>query len=99
MAGPQQFSMANLMGALSGETPLEIEAEELPQFVRVKAKAKALAPKNIIQLAKARLKDVKVELRRMKALEKERQELERLLAAAEHRPDKRILREVKKTAG
>lgn len=56
------------------------------------------APKNVVALAKARLREVKTELRRLKALEKEKGELERLIAAAENKP-KSNLREIKRTAG
>lgn len=57
-----------------------------------------LAPKNVVAFAKARLRDVKTELRKLKALEKEKGELERLIAAAENKP-KTNLREIKRTAG
>lgn len=59
--------------------------------------APTLAPKNVVSLAKARLREVKAELRRLKALEKEKGELERLIAAAENKP-KPNLREIKRTA-
>jgi hypothetical protein len=48
--------------------------------------SKALKTTNVLALAKARLKDINKELRRMKALEKERAELERLIAAAQTKP-------------
>ena len=56
------------------------------------------APKNVVALAKARLREVKSELRKLKALEKERAELERLIAAAENKP-RAVVREIKRTAG
>jgi hypothetical protein len=56
-------------------------------------------PRNVVAMAKARLREVKSELRRMKALEKERGELERLIAAAESKPAKSNLREIKRSAG
>jgi hypothetical protein len=49
-------------------------------------------------MAKARLREVKSELRRMKALEKERDELERLIGAAEGKP-RAVVREIKRSAG
>jgi len=52
------------------------------------------APKNVVSLAKARLREVKAELRRLKALEKEKGELERLIAAAENKPRKSNLRAI-----
>ena len=55
-------------------------------------------PKNIVALAKARLREVKVELKRMKALVKECGELERLIKAAEDKP-RAVVRELKRTAG
>lgn len=72
-----------------------------PEYVptpRTHKPAPKLAPKNVVALAKARLRDVKAELRRLKALEKEKGELERLIAAAENKP-KTNLREIKRTAG
>jgi len=60
---------------------------------------KAVGPKNVVALAKARLREVKSELRRMKALEKEKGELERLIAAAESKPSKSNLREIKRSTG
>ena len=61
--------------------------------------AKPVTPKGVVAMAKARLREVKSELRRMKALEKEKGELERLIAAAEHKPSKPNLREIKRTTG
>lgn len=52
-------------------------------------------PQNIVALAKKRLAEVKVELRRMKALEKERVELERLIDAAKNKP-RAVIREIQK---
>lgn len=57
------------------------------------------APKNVVALAKARLREVKADLRRLKALEKEKGELERLIAAAENKPPKPNLREIKRSVG
>lgn len=60
--------------------------------------AKKPAPKNIVTLAKARRRDLKAELKRLKAAEKELAEIERLIAAAENKP-KAVVRELKRTAG
>jgi hypothetical protein len=64
------------------------------------SKSKPLKTTNVLALAKARLKDVNKELRRMKALEKERAELERLIAAAQTKP-KAVVAAIKsaRTAG
>lgn len=61
---------------------------------------KPLKTTNVLVLAKARLKEVNKELRRMKALEKERAELERLIAAAQTKP-KAVVAAIKpaRTAG
>ncbi len=48
--------------------------------------SKPLKTTKVLALAKARIKDVNKELRGMKALEKERAELERLIAAAQTKP-------------
>lgn len=47
---------------------------------------KAPEPINVLRLAKVRLREVRRELRRMRDLEQERAELERLIAAAENKP-------------
>lgn len=60
---------------------------------------KKVKPTNIVALAKARLKDVKQELRRMKALEKECAELERLISAAEDTKPRAVVRELKRSTG
>lgn len=60
--------------------------------------AKSASPKNVVALAKARLREVKAELRRMKSLEKERDQLQRLVEAAENKP-RAIVREIKRSAG
>ncbi len=43
-------------------------------------------PQDIVKLAKARLREVQQELKRLTKLQKERDELTRLIAAAEARP-------------
>lgn len=76
----------------------DLGTSEYVPMVRNAPKPKPAAPKNVVALAKARLREVKAELRRLKALEKEKGELERLIAAAENKP-KTNLREIKRTAG
>lgn len=77
----------------SGALPVLLENREshAPRPVRQVTKSP-----NVVALARARLREVKSELRRMKALEKERAELERLLAAAK---PPRAKREPKRSAG
>jgi hypothetical protein len=75
----------------------DIGTSEYVPTPRARKPASNLAPKNVVALAKARLRDVKTELRRLKALEREKGELERLIAAAENKP-KSNLREIKRTA-
>ncbi len=61
--------------------------------------AKPLAPKDVVRLAKARLREVEAELKRMRRLELERAELQRLLAAAKSGP-RAVVRELpKRSAG
>jgi hypothetical protein len=61
--------------------------------------AKAPTPKDVVRLARARLRDVKAELKRMRRLEEERAELERLIAAAENKPCAVVREFPKRTAG
>lgn len=70
-----------------------------PQAAPRETKKKPATPKDIVGLAKARLKEVKQELRRMKTLEKECGELERLIAAAEDTKPRAVVRELKRSAG
>lgn len=96
MIGQVSFSTDQIKAAMAGE---EVAKKPPPApVVKQPSLGKLAAPTNVVALAKARLRDVKKELRRMKALEKERDELERLVAAAERKP-KTVLREVKTTAG
>lgn len=81
-------------GFVAADTAVVQHAQQ-PVFVQQPRKP---APKNVVALAKARLREVKAELRRLKALEKEKGELERLIAAAENKP-KSNLREIKRSAG
>lgn len=114
MSGPLQYSVGRggfvPAGTLINVTnepigayaPVIREMVEEPEATPKKAKAvkpKPPAPKDIVSLAKARLKEVKQELRRMKALEKECGELERLIAAAEDTKPRAVVRELKRTAG
>lgn len=96
MPGPQQFSFANAAVAAPGAVRVDFGGElandeddavvqsPMPARRTPASKAPPSTPKNIVQLAKARLAEVKKELRRLKALEKERAELERLIEAATH---------------
>lgn len=57
---------------------------------------RALPPKkplNVVKAAKARLREVNREIKRLRALETERDELQRLLAAAENKP-RAIVRDI-----
>lgn len=75
-------------------------ADEAAPAPRKAASKKAqIAPKNILSLAKARLREIKSELRKLQALEKERGELERLIAAAEDKKPRAVVREIKRSAG
>jgi hypothetical protein len=67
-----------------------------PRAATVLKPTKKPAPKNIVQLAKARAREIKKELRNKQALEKELAQLERLIAAAETRA---VVREIKRSAG
>lgn len=60
---------------------------------------KAISPADVIKLARARLRDVEREIKRCKALEKERDQLRRLLDAADNKP-RAVVRELpKRSAG
>lgn len=105
MSGPMQWTAGGFVPANghvpnAGETKGGFASSEQESPVptpQARRAAPKLAPKNVVALAKARLRDVKTELRRLKALEKEKGELERLIAAAENKP-KPNLREIKRTA-
>ncbi len=77
------------LGALWEETPAP----------RQPAPQRKPTPQNILSLAKARLREVKQELKKLKTLDKERGELERLIAAAEDKKPRAVVREIKRTAG
>jgi hypothetical protein len=79
----------------------QVQHPEAVQFTRSFAlkPTATLKPPNVVALAKARLREVKSELRRLHALEKEKGELERLIAAAENKPQKTNLREIKRSTG
>ena len=113
MSGPLQWTQGGFVPA-NGTLPIKVEVrggfvaddEDAPvQALAPKRaplpapRAQALSPKNVVAMAKARLRDVKAELRRLKALEKEKGELERLIAAAESKPTKSNLREIKRSTG
>jgi hypothetical protein len=66
--------------------------------VALKAKAKPATPANVIQLARARLRDVEREIKRLRRLEKERDKLKRLLDAASNKP-RAVVRDIKRSAG
>ena len=65
---------------------------------RAKRAARGITPKDVISLARARLREVKAELRRMRALDRERQQLERLLKAADGKP-LAVVRDMKRPTG
>lgn len=93
MSGPKQFSFANAEHAAPGATVVQFgdtaegaAAEAYSTPAPQPRPQRKPTPKNIVALAKARLREVKAELKRMKALEKERGELERLIHAAKGKP-------------
>lgn len=54
--------------------------------VVIQAPSAPLKPKDVVRAAKARAADIRRELKRLRALEKELAELERLIAAAKQKP-------------
>lgn len=95
MPGPVQFKADQLRAAMSGLSVEDVQdvQEAAPSPTKPANKRK---PLNVIAMAKARLRELKAELRRMKQLEREYAELQRLLAAA--RPIA-VVREIKRSAG
>lgn len=96
MNGPRQFSFANAQEPAAnaiksdfggGEEHAEEDENESVVIAprRPKKVVQAITPKNVVKLAKQRLRDIKKEIRKLKQLEKERAELERLIEAAEGR--------------
>jgi hypothetical protein len=86
-------------GGFVAPSAYDVEPDEVIVTRVLRKPAPKPAPKNVVALAKARLREVKTELRRLKALEKEKGELERLIAAAENKSPKSNLREIKRSAG
>lgn len=82
------------------EDPTNLPRRPAPPFAAMKKapKSGAVSPKNIVATAKKRLRDIESELRRMKRLEKERDELRRLVEAATNKP-RAVVREIKRSAG
>lgn len=66
------------------DEPVQRVAPKRPQARPVRSVV--ASPKDVVKLARQRLRDVKTELKRMRGLEKERAQLERLLAAADGKP-------------
>lgn len=70
-----------------------------PATTRAVPKAKPIAPRDVLRLARARLREVEAELKRIRRLEAERDELKRLLDAASNKP-RAVVRELpKRSAG
>lgn len=111
MSGPMQFSPHQGWLRPAGdatpipkefiEQPVEETPAPAPRPLPVKTTSapQPLTTPNVLKLAKARLKEVKAELKRMKALEQEKLELERLIAAAQNKaPRVASVRAIKKPA-
>jgi hypothetical protein len=62
------------------------------------ARAQAITPKDVVKLARTRLREVEKDLKRLRRLEVERDELRRLLDAAKTKP-RGVVREIKRSAG
>lgn len=81
-------------GDVYGGDPVEVRVSRKPG----PNPSPKITPKSVVALAKARLRAVKAEIKRLKALEEEKGELERLIAAAANKP-KTNLREIKRSVG
>ncbi len=88
MSGPVQFSFANVEQAAPNAVLVGAESEEQAPLVQTLRLAPARKPPqadkpiDVLKLAKARLREVKRQLKQMAKLELEQAELERLIAAA-----------------
>ncbi len=80
----QVFFSKDVLGALN-TPPDEEPAQMAPPARTVKSanKSRQLSTQNVLKLARARRRDVKAEIKRLRVLEKELAELERLITAAE----------------
>lgn len=90
MADAEQMN-GTRSGAMSGtrmpdHTPIVAHAKSTPVVVPRPLAASDNSPRGIIKAAKAKIAQLRTELRRMKALQKELAELERLVAAAKSKP-------------
>jgi len=62
------------------------------------APAAASTPKDVVRMARRRLREVEAEIKRLRRLERERDELKRLVDAASNKP-RAVVREIKRSAG
>jgi len=89
MGAPKAAQAAD--GVAGATTQLALPAIAPPEparraHVEEKPARATLKPVDVIRLARARLREVEREIRRIRALERERDELRRLLDAADNKP-------------
>lgn len=95
---PQGLSVVASTPADNREREEAPEPPAPPRKQQKKVETEQVSPKDVIRLARKRLRDIKRELKRMRQLERERDQLQRLLDAAD---DKRpaSVRPLKRHAG
>ncbi len=70
-------------GAVVSDTPV---ARRVQQPAQRQQPPTAIRPRDVLKLARTRVRDIKLELRRMKTLQLELAQLEQLLSAAKTKP-------------
>lgn len=83
----------NFSSALADQV---VQPEHIPNRKAVRVQ-QPQQPVDVLALAKSRLRQVKKEIRALKALEKEQVQLERLIAAAEDKKPSKVLKLAKST--
>lgn len=86
------------LGSLGRVAPKPPSLPVAPPAVASKPGA-VVTPKNIVRAAKARVKEIERDLKRLAALQVERDQLRRLIAAAEGKPVGVVVGIAKKSAG
>lgn len=86
--GPLGMNGAEMVGAAVPTIARHAsnQATVQAQVARPVVTANPLRPADVVRAAKSRVKEIRTEIRRLKALEKELGELERLIAAAKQKP-------------
>lgn len=101
MSGPMQWTPHGLVPVNGVRPTAPIDEDEdgepapAPQRATPPIQSK---PINVVALARRRLREIKSELRRMRQLERERDELQRLVDAASNRRPRAVVKTIARAA-